>query len=165
MRTLRDLMDRHHRAGRVAWIGVRPERRATPRVLHRAEVGPGGLRGDHVARLGDRAGKRAVTLLQGEHLDVIGALCGTAATPEALRRNLVVTGINLAALKGRVMAVGAARLRLVSPCPPCSRMEETLGSGGYSAVRGHGGWYAAVEAPGPITVGDAVAPVAAEAEA
>ncbi|MEM9126898.1 MAG: MOSC domain-containing protein [Pseudomonadota bacterium] len=79
--------------------------------------------------------------------------------PETLRRNLVVAGINLAALKGREVQVGEAILRFTVICAPCSRMEEALGKGGYSAVRGHGGWCAEVVHPGRIRLGDAVQPV------
>jgi MOSC domain-containing protein YiiM len=33
-----------------------------------------------------------------------------------------------------------------------------LGPGGYSALRGHGGWCADVVQPGEVALGDAVAP-------
>jgi MOSC domain-containing protein YiiM len=151
---LRRLMETHARAGRLDWIGLRPARRADMRAVPEAAILAAGLEGDRHPS----PGKRAVTLIQAEHLPVIAALCDGAVTPAALRRNLVVSGINLAALKGREVSVGTARLRLAGPCAPCSRMEETLGPGGYSAVRHHGGWYAEVLAPGRVALGDAVAP-------
>ena len=152
---LRALMARHHRDGRVVWLGLRPARRAPVEAVARAEVEASGLRGDRHPS----PGKRAVTLLQAEHLPVISALCGVEATPERLRRNVVVAGLNLAALKGRAVALGGARLRITGPCAPCSRMEETLGPGGYSAVRHHGGWCAEVLEPGAVALGDAVRPL------
>ena len=120
-----------------------------------ASITTDGLEGDR-----SRAGKRAVTLIQLEHLAAIGAYLGREAVmPEILRRNLVITGINLASLKGRAVEVGQAKLRLTVVCAPCSRMEEALGPGGYAAVRGHGGWCAEVLEPGSVRLGDAVTPI------
>ena len=147
------LTSRFPRAGRVDWIGLRPARREPVRVVPSAVVEPRGLVGDHAP-----GGRRAVTLLQAEHLPVLGALVGRDVEPGELRRNVVVSGLNLAALRKRRVALGAAVLEITGPCPPCSRMEEALGEGGYNAVRGHGGWYAEVVEPGPVKVGDPAAP-------
>lgn len=148
-------METHARPGRVDWIGLRPARRAAMRPVARAEIGDSGLVGDRHPS----PGKRAVTLIQAEHLPVIAALCDGEVSPEALRRNILVSGLNLAALKGRDLRLGTAVLHISGPCAPCSRMEETLGRGGYSAVRHHGGWCASVVAPGLVEVGNAVVPL------
>jgi MOSC domain-containing protein YiiM len=119
-----------------------------------AVLGTDGLEGDH-----GRAGKRALTLIQAEHLPVIASLSGRAAVAPALvRRNLLVSGINLNALRGVRLALGAAVVEITGPCAPCSRMEAALGAGGYNAMRGHGGWCAEVLQPGRIALGDRVAP-------
>jgi MOSC domain-containing protein YiiM len=153
---LREMMARHAQGGRVAWIGVRPARRGGMVAVEAVEVGFAGVEGDH-----GRAGRRAVTLLQGEHLAAVGAFLGRVpVAPEVLRRNIVVEGLNLAGLNGWTVAVGGAVLRITGICAPCSRMEEALGPGGYNAVRGHGGWCAEVVTPGRIAVGDGVEPVA-----
>jgi len=155
MSEMRAMMARHAQAGRVAWIGLRAARRAAVVPVERATVAAAGLEGDH-----GRAGKRAVTLIQAEHLMVIAALLGRETVAfEDLRRNIAVSGLNLAALRGAALSLGGAVLRVEGPCPPCSRMEETFGPGGYSAVRGHGGWYASVLSPGTVAVGDRVAPL------
>lgn len=102
--------------------------------------------------------KRQVTLIQAEHLAVIGALLGrdVAVDPGDLRRNLVVSGLNLRALKGTVFTIGEVVLEASGECHPCSRMEEALGPGGYQAVRGHGGLNARVLRSGILRVGDVV---------
>lgn len=150
---LREMMARHAGPGTVDWIGLRPARRAAMRAVPAARIAADGLAGDR-----SRAGKRAVTLLQAEHLPVIAALAGRDVAPDLLRRNIVVAGINLAALRDGPLRVGGALLRATVPCHPCSRMEEALGPGGYSAVRHHGGWCAEVLEPGDVALGDPVGP-------
>ena len=148
-----NLADRVARPGRVAWIGLRPARRAPVVSVTEADAVATGLVGDRHAR----DNRRAVTLFQAEHLSAVAGFLGRAdVDPADLRRNLVVAGINLAAFKGQRLAVGAAILEIAAACPPCSRMEETFGHGGYAALRGHGGWCARVCAPGRIAVGDTV---------
>lgn len=142
--------------GRVEWIGLSPQRRGTVRSVAAAEACVGtGLVGDHHAAGG--ASKREVTLIQAEHLPVIAALSGHAVVPpEWLRRNIVVAGIPLVALKERTFRVGKVLLKTTGPCDPCSRMEEQLGAGGYNAMRGLGGITACVLTGGTIMVGDEV---------
>ena len=150
--TLDDLLGRFPRAGTVTWIGLRPHRRLPLEPVGRATVTSSGLEGDHA-----RPGKRAVTLIQAEHLPVIAALAGQGDVPAVLlRRNIAVSGINLLALKDRRFRVGKAILEGTGPCAPCSRMEELLGPGGYNAMRGHGGITATVIEPGEIALGDTV---------
>mgnify|MGYP006196680143 CR=1 FL=1 len=74
--------------------------------------------------------------------------------PTLLRRNIVIQGINLLALKHRQFRLGTAVLEYTGECHPCSRMEENLGTGGYNAVRGHGGITARVLAAGEVRIGD-----------
>ncbi|UWQ34755.1 MOSC domain-containing protein [Leisingera sp. M527] len=147
-----EMLKRHAGQGRVAWIGLRPTRREENLTVETADVTAAGLCGDHA-----NEGKRAVTLIQAEHLPVIAALAGLDnLQPELLRRNFVISGINLAALRKAKLQVGSAVLQVTGPCPPCSRMEEVLGHGGYNAMRGHGGWYAEVVEPGRVALGDSV---------
>ena len=102
-----------------------------------------------------RSGKSR--LIQHEHLPVIAALSQRAGvTPSRLRRNLVVSGINLLALKDREFRIGNVLLKGTGPCAPCSLMEYNLGPGGYNAMRGHGGITAVVLEAGKIQVGDQV---------
>lgn len=143
------------RAGRVQWIGLRPARDVPMRpvdMVH-AETG-GGLAGDRYA---SGSGKRGVTLIQAEHLPAIAALSGHAeVAPSTLRRNLLVSGIPLVALKGRRFRIGEVLLEGTDACDPCSRMEAALGPGGYNAMRGMGGLCARILEGGVIRAGDEV---------
>jgi MOSC domain-containing protein YiiM len=153
MKSLRELLGTLPQTGRVEWIGVRPARRVSlvPVVSVEART-ESGLEGDHYVS----SGKRQVTLIQAEHLAVLSSLLGRQVEPAMLRRNLVVAGINLAALKGARFLIGEALLEGTGPCEPCSRMEEALGPGGYNAMRGHGGITAQIVEGGLIRIGDEV---------
>ena len=97
MSDLHDMMARWAQPGVVTWIGVRPARAADILVLDRATLTENGIEGDR-----GRKGKRAVTLVQAEHLPVIASCLGRdAIDPTVLRRNIVVRGLNLNGLKGR----------------------------------------------------------------
>jgi MOSC domain-containing protein YiiM len=153
---LSELLSTVPRIGAVAWIGVRPARREPVVVVDVVEAREGrGLTGDRFR--GSAASKRHVTLLQAEHLPVIAQLLGRdRIDPALLRRNIVVSGINLLALNSAQFEIGGVLMEGTGPCHPCSRMEETFGPGGYNAVRGHGGITARVISGGVIRLGDAV---------
>ncbi|MFC7513800.1 MOSC domain-containing protein [Herbaspirillum sp. GCM10030257] len=163
---LRELVSRFPRPGTVTGILVRPARRADTRSVEEVLAVAGqGLDGDHVSlRSGRGSGKRQVTLIQAEHLPVVAALCGLEhVDPGLLRRNLIVSGINLIATRSLfndqpfLLRIGTdVILSVTGPCEPCSRMEEVLGPGGYNAMRGHGGMTARIMSGGIVRVGDAV---------
>jgi MOSC domain-containing protein YiiM len=161
--TLVELIASFPHAGQLQWIGVRPVKREAMQIVNEVEVHTGlGLQGDH--RLQRKpGGKRQVTLIQAEHLPAIASLSGHASVaPELLRRNLVVSGINLYALREQHFFIGGVLFEGSGICAPCSRMEKNLGAGGYNAMRGHGGINARVIEGGVIRLGDSVRFVAAE---
>lgn len=143
-------------SGRVEWIGFASEKRGTFHSVEEAVLLVGtGIEGEHHARNGNS--DRQVTLIQAEHLGVIAALTGRETiSPRMLRRNIVVAGINLTALKQKQFRIGDVLLEGTIACAPCVRMEENLGAGGFNAMRGHGGLCARVIEHGTIHTGDAV---------
>lgn len=154
--TLDALLNTLPQRGSVQWIGVRPARDEPMIVVASAQLKVDqGLVGD---RFKGRPGStRQVTLIQHEHLAVIASCLGRESIePALLRRNIVVAGINLLALKGKQFRVGDALLEFTGQAHPCSKMERILGSGGYNAMRGHGGITARVCGDGIVNIGDAV---------
>jgi MOSC domain-containing protein YiiM len=159
MRTIHDLRAARHLSGRVEMIVVRDASRAPARVVAATQAIAGiGLENDRLGQRGEaKVSTRQVTLIQHEHLPVIAQFARvTHVDPVGLRRNLVVSGINLLGLKNLKIRVGTALLEIVGPCHPCSRMEEAIGEGGYAAMRGHGGMTARILESGAIRVGDEI---------
>lgn len=153
---MQQLLNTLPQQGRLEWIGVRPARNEPMMVVDEAEVSIGnGITGDRFK--GKAHSKRQVTLIQQEHLPVIASLAHLDdVSARMLRRNLVVSGINLLALKDKTFQVGDVVLQYTGLCHPCSKMEKLLGAGGYNAMRGHGGITASVIKGGIIRVNDKV---------
>jgi len=165
---LRALVAQQERPGRVDAIVLRPGRRVSAVSVERVLAEPGrGLIGDRRAERAqsiDSARRRELTLIQAEHLSTLARwLDREPIDPRRLRRNLVISGINLVGMRSPfpgsplVWRIGEAVLiELTGTCDPCSRMEEVLGAGGYNAMRGLGGMTARIVNGGEIRVGDAV---------
>jgi MOSC domain-containing protein YiiM len=150
-----ELLNSLPQTGTVAWIGIRPKKGADLSPTDSVSVTlEAGLEGDHYS---GSSKKRQVTLIQEEHLEgVAKILRKDHIDPSLTRRNILVRGINLLALKDRSFQIGEVILEGTGPCHPCSRMETNLGPGGYNAMRGHGGITARVVQEGTISVGDVV---------
>ena len=159
MQTLKERLQHVPQVGRLEAILLRSKRRGEVNSVSQAEALVGrGLAGDHRAEREavTPVSRRQVTLIQAEHIPVIAALISRDLDPKLLRRNLVVSGINLHALKGRQICVGKVLLDITGACHPCTRMDEALGEGGLSVMRGHGGLTAKVLEGGNMRVGDGV---------
>ena len=152
---MKELFDILPQVGKVEWIGLRPEKRAALKAVDAVVVSPEeGLLGDHYQ---GKSKKRQVTLIQKEHLDAVAHILKLEEVdPGLTRRNIVISGINLLALKDRQFQIGAVVLEMTGLCYPCSRMEENFGPGGFNAMRGHGGINAKVIRGGTIHLGDDV---------
>lgn len=146
---LRQYFDSDPSVGRVERIGTRPARKAPVVEVREWDLAAGT---DHATM----RVKRAVTLIQSEHIDVIKSISGAEFDPLDLRRNLLVTGINLASLRWARFSVGEVILEGTIPCDPCERMEALLGPGGYAAMFAMGGLCARLVRGGIIRVGDEV---------
>ena len=140
--------------GKVEWIGIRPSKGSA--IVEKScvnAVSDYGLEGD---KAGQRAGgKRQVTLIQAEYIQVVHSLLPEMDISFAdMRRNIAISGINLNALKNCKIQLGQAILEISGFCHPCSKLEARLGHGVFNAMRGHGGLTAKVIQDGKIKLGD-----------
>ncbi len=155
--TLREAIETVPQLGAVEWIGLRPAHGAAVQECFVAEAIAGrGLLGD-VAALSTKGGNRQVSLFQAEHVPILGKWTDLDVRPAQLRRNLVISGINLVSLNKLRFAIGEEVILVgTGPCAPCRKMDNVLGAGGFQAMRGHGGITARIERGGTIRIGDTV---------
>ncbi len=160
MRSQKNLFGRYAHSikpGQLQWIGVRPEHKNPMLVMPSVYAQEGlGLTGDH--RCTKTPGSsRQVTVISSEYISQIEHFSGIDnIDPKRLRRNLVISGINLTALRYQQFTIGSAVFEATALCHPCSRMEKELGPGGLVAMLGHGGLCAKIIQSGTIEVGDTV---------
>jgi MOSC domain-containing protein YiiM len=142
-------------AGKLEWIGVRPERKVPMVSLVKTiAIADWGLQGDR--RLdGSKGSARQVSIISVEFIRAIADNLGREHIPvDILRRNLLVSGINLNALRHQYFKIGDAVFQATAQCHPCSRMEACLGKGGLVAMLGYGGLCAKILESGEIKCGD-----------
>lgn len=143
--------------GKLEWIGLRTERRGLVQVVESTEsIVDLGLQGDHRC-VKSPGSARQVTIISREFIQAIQHQMGfDSIDPALLRRNLVISGMNLNILRYQRLQIGEAIFETSALAHPCSRMDEMLGKGGAAAMFGYGGLCAKVIQGGRIAVGDAV---------
>ncbi len=102
----------------------------------------------------NQGGKRQVTIIAREAWDAATGELGLDLDPSTRRANLMVTGVELAHSRGRVLRIGGCRLRIYGETKPCWQMEEAH-AGLQDALRPdwRGGAFAEVLDDGVIAVG------------
>jgi MOSC domain-containing protein YiiM len=115
------------------------------------------IAGRGVAGSADQRGRRQVTLLEREIWQQVTARLGATLDPSARRANLLVSGLALAASRGRTLRVGGCRLRIAGELKPCERLDEALpGLRAALYPDWRGGAFAEVLDGGTIREGDPV---------
>lgn len=99
---------------------------------------------------------RAVSLIEGEALDVIFEETGIDLRPSAARRNIVTRGIRLEQLIDKVFRIGGAVFRGDRQCLPCRHVERLTVAGAFDALRDSGGLRADVLESGLIRINDEI---------
>ena len=105
----------------------------------------------------NQGGRRQVTIIERERWDAHMASLGVTLDPSKRRANLMVSGLPLADSRGRVLRIGASRIRIYGETKPCEQMEEALpGLRAVMYANWGGGAFGEVIEGGRIAVGDAV---------
>lgn len=141
-------------------IFLRPSSRTPVREVAEALAVTGvGLEGDHA-----HGGKRQVTLLTREGWEEACAALGAGAlSPGGRRANLIVEGVDLAALMGGGrLKVGEVELQVARETKPCQLMDDVhLGLMDALKPRVRAGVYAEIVVGGAVRQGDRVEVLAA----
>jgi MOSC domain-containing protein YiiM len=139
--------------GRLEHIFIKRMKRGPMDAADRATL----VAGRGIAGNANQGGTRQVTLLAREKWAELMTRLGADLEPRARRANLVVSGVDLENTRGRMLRIGASRLRVLGETRPCEQMEEAL-TGLQAAMRPHwgGGAFAEVVDGGEIVLGDAV---------
>ena len=143
-------------AGTVTAIVLAPAAEAPLRSVERAQAIAGrGLLGDRYA---DGAGTFSPGGGRGRDLTLVAAevLADVGLDPVEARRNLVVRGVDLDALRGRRFRVGAVECLGQRRCEPCAHLERLTRPGVLRALAHRGGLRADVLRGGELRVGDRV---------
>src|SRR5687767_9167535 len=108
--------------GRLEAIWIKRVRRGPMDAVARATLVPGrGLVGN-----ANQGGRRQVTLIEREVWEGVVAAVGVGIDPARRRANLLVSGLPLVRTRGRILRIGACRLRVLGETKPCERMEEIV---------------------------------------
>lgn len=139
--------------GRIENLWIKRAHRGPMDSVREAKLVPGqGLQGSV-----GRSRRRQVTLLSQEAWESATATLGRDPGPACRRANILVSGIDLAHTRGRVLIVGSCRIAIGGELTPCERMDEAA-PGLREALRSdwRGGVFGQVLEGGPVSVGDSV---------
>ncbi|MEY2550883.1 MAG: hypothetical protein QOG12_1027 [Verrucomicrobiota bacterium] len=114
-----------------------------------------GIRGDRFYDYRDNY-KGQITFFSVEVFEKLAARFGlTNKSAGDLRRNVIVSDINLNNLIGEEFSIQGLRLRGTAHCRPCYWMNHALAPGAEEFLHGNGGLRAQILSDGVMAVGDA----------
>ena len=114
-----------------------------------------GIRGDRFYDYKDNY-KGQITFFSFEVFERLAAHFGlTNKSAGAVRRNVVVSGVDLNDLIGEEFSIQGVRLRGTAHCRPCYWLDQAVAPGAEQFLAGKGGLRAQILSDGVIAVGDA----------
>ena len=114
-----------------------------------------GIRGDRFYDYRDDY-KGQITFFSLEVFDRLAAhFALTKKSAGALRRNVIVSGVELNDLIGEEFSIQGVRLRGTAHCKPCYWLDQAVAPGTEKFLQGNGGLRAQILSDGVIAVGDA----------
>lgn len=149
--------------GRVELLVVAAEHGGDAELPNAVEALAGrGLAGDRYCLAEPAAGNAAkgnITLIEASALEHLASL-GIDASGSDVRRNVVVSGIELNGLVGGEFTIGEVRCVATELCDPCSYLEKRTKPGVLRGLVERGGIRARIVDGGRIALGDEVTPAA-----
>jgi MOSC domain-containing protein YiiM len=114
-----------------------------------------GIRGDRFYDYRDNY-KGEITFFSFEVFERLAQHFGlTEKSPGAVRRNVVVSGVELNDLIGEEFSIQGVRLRGTAHCKPCYWLDQAIAPGAEKFLEGNGGLRAQILSDGVIAIGDA----------
>ncbi|HEX4640364.1 MAG TPA: MOSC domain-containing protein [Chthoniobacterales bacterium] len=118
-------------------------------------VAGSGIRGDRFSNYRDDY-KGQITFFSLEVFErLVTHFLLTNKSAGELRRNVIVSGIDLNDLIGQEFSIQSVRLRGTAHCKPCYWMNHAIAPGAEEFLQGNGGLRAQILTDGVIAVGDA----------
>ena len=105
----------------------------------------------------NQSGKRQVSIIEKEVWENLMGTLGANLDASSRRANLMVSGVQLAETRGKVLKIGECRIRIYGETKPCEQMDKAW-HGLQEAMRPNwgGGAFGEVLDDGDIAVGDTV---------
>lgn len=114
-----------------------------------------GIRGDRFYDYRDNY-KGQITFFSSEVFEKLtGHFDLTTKSPGVLRRNVIVSGVDLNELIGEEFSIQGVRLRGTGHCKPCYWLDQAFAPGTEDFLEGNGGLRAEILSGGLIAVGSA----------
>jgi len=105
----------------------------------------------------EQGGRRQVTLIEAEIWQKLMGDLNSNLSPSTRRANLLLQDVRLAETAGKILKIGACRLRINGETKPCGLMDSFLPGLRKALAPGWGGGaYAEVLDDGEISVGDQI---------